>query len=497
MMGFVRYIPLVCILLPLGFGVLTVLFGRMAARVWHVVILLAEGMLSATLFFYLLTEEECVPILSCGGAFRAGVLEAGAALFLCVVLLFTSVGGQGWLDVALSEPMVRRYYIFVDLLLGALMALFYTDGLFAAYVFAEFATACICGLILLDKGGRGLESAIRYLIVSLLGSGLLLLGISMLYDLTGELRLSGLGESVALLYAQGIYRRRLAFGVGLICLGVMVKGAAYPFHMGVFRAYERAGVPDVVVLSCFVPGGFLFLLAKFLYRAVGITLAAELKVTYVLFAFGIAGVVFCMIYAAAQEDMRRMLVFSCLAQTGCVLMGLGIGTVSGVSAAVFQMLSQMSALPLLFLSCGELSSGCGGSGGARTDAGSSRTGVKLAGVSFAAGACSAVGMPLFSGFSAKLLLAQAAVAGGGMIKAVLALAGIVLNTVFGAVCFGRALVRVFARTSSDGAEGGTQGAAMEPSFARLMLVFMVALDLALGCCSRIVADWIEAGLGIF
>ena len=77
-------------------------------------------------------------------------------------------------------------------MLSSLLALIYTNDLFTAYVFVEINTIAGCGMIMIRQKGRSLSSAIRYMILSQLGSGLFLIGLSLLYGVTGHLLMSRL-----------------------------------------------------------------------------------------------------------------------------------------------------------------------------------------------------------------------------------------------------------------------------------------------------------------
>ena len=87
----------------------------------------------------------------------------------------------------------------MNLLLSSLLALIYTNDLFTAYVFVEINTISACGLIMIRQTGRTIEAATRYMIMSLLGSGLLLIGICLLYDLTGHLLMSYIQMEIAII----------------------------------------------------------------------------------------------------------------------------------------------------------------------------------------------------------------------------------------------------------------------------------------------------------
>ena len=140
-----------------------------------------------------------------GNEIRVGPLEAFLALFFCFVMLLSMIGGAFERRAELEQSKENLYYIMVNLLLTSLIALIYTNDLFTAYVFVEINTISACGMIMIKQNGHTLEASVRYMIMSLLGSGMLLLGICFLYGLTGHLLMSNIKESVAKIAAAGTY----------------------------------------------------------------------------------------------------------------------------------------------------------------------------------------------------------------------------------------------------------------------------------------------------
>lgn len=191
-MEFIRNFPFFSILLSLGSGVLTSIMNRKVARLWNTFVLLAVTAMSAVLFVYMLGVGESYTFMMghfpapWGNEIRAGVLEAGMALFFCIVMLLSMKGGEEHIDTEIEETKVNLYYIMINLLLSSLLALIYTNDLFTAYVFVEINTISACGLIMIRQSGRTIEAATRYMIMSSLGSGLLLMGLCVLYDITAS-----------------------------------------------------------------------------------------------------------------------------------------------------------------------------------------------------------------------------------------------------------------------------------------------------------------------
>ena len=211
-MAFVQNFPFMSIILSLFSGPLcSVLDGKWAKKVNTAVIVII-GLMSSCVLGYVSGQGE--PFIYRMGHFpapwgneiRVGVLEAFMAVFFCVIMLLSMAGGVRERLLQIEESKQNLYYIMVNLLLCSLLALIYTNDLFTAYVFVEINTISACGLIMIRQNGRTIEAAARYMIMSLLGSGLLLLGICFLYSVTGHLLMSNIRQQVEMLAASGEYR---------------------------------------------------------------------------------------------------------------------------------------------------------------------------------------------------------------------------------------------------------------------------------------------------
>ena len=211
-MDFVQNFPFFSIFLSMFSGTVSSVLPAKAAKWVNTFVIGAVGCMSAVLLVYLMGKGASYTYMMghfpapWGNEIRAGVLEAGMALFFCVIMLLSMMGGRKKLLGEVEYSKHNLYYILTDLLLSSLLALVYTNDLFTAYVFVEINTISACGLIMIRQNGRTIEAAVRYMIMSLLGSGLLLVGISMLYDMTGHLLMSNIKESVGEIVAHGEYQ---------------------------------------------------------------------------------------------------------------------------------------------------------------------------------------------------------------------------------------------------------------------------------------------------
>ncbi|MDE6914775.1 MAG: sodium:proton antiporter [Lachnospiraceae bacterium] len=503
-MDFIQNFPFFSILLSLGSGVLTSIMSKKAARIWNTFVLIAVSAMSAVLFFYMLVVKTPFVFMMghfpapWGNEIRAGVLEAGMALFFCIIMFLSMKGGEKHIDEEVEETKINLFYIMINLLLSSLLALIYTNDLFTAYVFVEINTLSACGLIMITQHGRTIEAAMRYMIMSSLGSGLLLMGLCILYDITGHLLMSNIKESVAYVYAQGTYNVPLIASIGMICVGLAIKSALYPFHTWLPDAYGYSTVSSAAILSSLVSKGYIFLLIKIFYRVVGFGIIVDSKIVNIFFAFGLLGMIMGSVNAILEKDIRRMVAFSSVAQIGYIYMGFGLGSTFGVVASIFHILSHAATKSLLFIASAGLTDVSDGSRKFEDLVGSGYRN-PVAGLAFSIGACSMVGIPMFSGFISKLLFAQAAVQ-NNLVKLLPTLICLAISTVLNAIYFMRTVICIYTPANVmrykhlKSAVG--RNVKVYPVYT-LSLVLLIMLNMALGCCSQPIVNWIMSGLDMF
>lgn len=501
-MEFVQNFPFICIILSLFSGPLSsILDGKKAKWVNLGVISLITAMSAAVLAFVIRTGEAYVYKMGhfsapWGNEIRVGILEALMALFFCVIMLLCMIGGVREREAEIEESKQNLYYIMVNLLLCSLLALIYTNDLFTAYVFVEINTISACGLIMIKQNGRTIVAATRYMIMSLLGSGMLLLGICFLYGLTGHLLMSNIQEQVRHLHNTGEYHIPLLVSLGLMSVGLAIKSALFPFHSWLPDAYGYSTVSSAAILSSLVSKGYIFLLVKIFYRVIGFNIIDDSKVIHVLFVFGIIGMIMGSVSAIREDNIRRMIAFSSVAQIGYIYMGFGLGTSLGVLASIFHVISHAATKSLLFVSASGITDVSGDSTDffELTGAGYRN---KVAGVAFTVGALSMVGFPMFSGFISKILFAQAAV--GHTYKMLPTVIALAISTVLNTVYFLKTVIRLYTPVKKSvlvKKNYKTITIGQQPLKSAALICF-IALNLILGLFSQPIMTLIEHGLQMF
>ena len=335
-----------------------------------------------------------------------GVLEPLTCGVFSVVLLLSLVGGERELIRDTEEDKRGLYYTMADLVLASLLALAYTNDVFTGYVFIEICTIAACGLLMIRQIGRTTLASVRYMLFSLIGSGLFLLGVIFLYSVTGHLLMPELRQAVAALWASGNCRTALLTAIVLMTVGLCVKSGLFPFHFWMPDTYGASTPTSSCILSGLVSKGYILLLIKLIFRVFGADVFYACGVRNVLYVLGVAGMVVGSVSAMRQNDIVGMIALSSAAQIGYIYMGLGISPELGVTAALFHILTHALTKPALFLSAAKLRRVSGNSRRFRDLQGAAHRD-PIAGAAFAVGAFSMIGLPLTMGFIAKYLLALA------------------------------------------------------------------------------------------
>lgn len=499
-MDFIRNFPFFSIILCMFSGIISsVLDGKKARNICFACVSVVMVLSAAVLFYTVKTGTAFTYMMGhfpapWGNEIRAGILEGVLATTFSVILLLSLVSAYHRTAEDIEETKLNLFYLLIDLLLSSLLAIIYTNDLFTAYVFVEINTIAACGLIMIRQIGRTFGAALRYMVMSLIGSGLFLIGLSLLYTLTGHLLMTPAKEAMAVLIATDNYHMPVLIVLVLMSIGLAIKSGLYPFHSWMPDAYGYSTASASAVLSGLVSKAYIILLIKIFYRVVGLDFIVTSKMMNVLFIFGLVGMMMGSVSAILEKDIRRMIAFSSVAQIGYIYMGIGLGIEQGYVAAVYHILHHAATKALLFISVVGLSNVSGGSK-MFPDLRGAGYRHRSAGVAFTVGSFSMVGLPMFSGFISKYLFATAAMEANPK-KVFLTLVVLAISTILNAIYFIHTVVTIYTPVEDEETEQERRHWHEKP-WVTISLVIFIALNFVLGVYSQPVVELITRGLHMF
>ncbi|MFI3285001.1 MAG: proton-conducting transporter membrane subunit [Erysipelotrichaceae bacterium] len=497
-MSFVQNFPFFTIIMTLSSGVISSVLSEKKARYFTLAVLVAVLIMSLmTLSFVLVNQLSYTYMMGhfdapWGNVIRIGSLETLFASAFTGIMLLSLMGGLKELQRDVEDTKINLYYTLCLLLMSSLLVLIYTNDLFTSYVFVEINTIAACGLVMVRyRRGRALVATMRYLMMSLLGSGLFLIGICILYDLTGHLAMEYIAISVAQLAATGTYAFPLGVTIGLFSMGLAIKSACFPFHTWLPDVYNQSTIASSTILSSIVSKGYIFLLIKIFYRMIGETNNFEMRAANVLFAFGVIAMIFGSYKAMKVKSLKKMLAYSSVAQIGYIFLGIGLGTTYGLIAACMQILIHAITKALLFVSAGGIMNVSNRKQDFVSIQGAGFRD-KLAGFGFIVGSLSMIGLPFFAGFTSKITLATAAI-GEGSTKMIVALIALGISTLMNACYYVPAMMTLYTHPEHPVEYDSSR---RNISYIIAMVSF-IALNFIAGVYGQSLFDMVQNGIMLF
>ena len=393
-------------------ALLLLLWGAFARRAGPVFIAASMGALLAATAAAILGPH--------GRAFNGGLIADTGAAFSKVVIYLASAAfipvGQRWLAARGSE----RFEFPILVILAALgMGMMVAAGdLISLYVSLELQSLSLYILAAFQRDdARSSEAGLKYFVLGALSSGLLLYGTSLIYGFAGSTHFDVIARA-----AQGGAGTGVLFGLVFVICGLAFKVSAAPFHMWTPDVYEGAPTPIVGFFAGAPKLAAMVLLARILSEAFG---DAAPQWRQVLIAMALISVAVGAFAGLAQRNLKRLWAYSSIANIGYALIGLAAAGPAGVQATLLFMVLYVIDVTGFFACLAALNREGRPMETFEDFAGlmRERPGLTLAMTAFC---LSAIGLPPFSGFWAKVFVFQAAMGSNLAAPAVVALVGSVV-----------------------------------------------------------------------
>lgn len=416
-----NFLPLYFVL-PLGAAFLIPIL----AKIWKPFAPLVANLVAFALFVLslygigVIQQTEMVVYKMGGWPPPIGIVMAFDALsaFMTLVIAIVVLSGAIFSVKYLSRYTGQwKFYTLYMLVTAGLMGISITGDLFNMFVWIEISAIASYALVGFGVEADELEASLKYMILGEIAGTLLLLAIALLYARTSTLNLADISMALQPLKQTTFFW----FVLGLLVIAFSVKAALVPFHSWLPDAHPSAPAPISSLLSgIFIKVLGIYTLARLVFNVFGLSRATDPVFFNVLLGIGLLSIVFGGLVALNQQDYKRLLAHSSISQVGYIMVGIGVGNMSGVAGAIFFILAHALAKGLLFLTSGAVVHATG-----------TRDLNKLAGLgegmpttawSYRLGALSLLGMPPLVGFFAKFLIAVGAIQAGMVWLAIVAIA---------------------------------------------------------------------------
>jgi multicomponent Na+:H+ antiporter subunit D len=284
-----------------------------------------------------------------GIEYRVDRLSAFVLLIVSAMASLVMLYARRSVEDEIPADRAARFYGAFLLAFAGLLGIVATGDAFNVFVFLEISSLASYALISMGRDRRALNAAFQYLIMGTIGATFILIGIGFLYMMTGTLNMQDLAARLPAVEDTRTVRAGFAF----LTVGIGLKLALFPLHLWLPNAYAYA--PSIVsaFLAATATKVALYVMLRFMIGLFGADFALhEMPLDKILLVLGLLGILSASLIAIYQTDVKRMFAYSSVAQIGYMVLGIGVATATGVTAAILHLFNHALMKGTLFLALG-------------------------------------------------------------------------------------------------------------------------------------------------
>ncbi|MEL6347344.1 MAG: monovalent cation/H+ antiporter subunit D family protein [Myxococcota bacterium] len=408
----IHHLPVLQIIVPLIAAPTLVFLGKRLAWIFSTAVSFISLAISIGLLS-LATAGEPIYYKLGGWAAPVGIVYkvdlANSLMLLIVSMVAAVVMVYARQSVAHEIPRDRHHFFYSALLLcmTGLMGIAITGDAFNVFVFLEISSLSAYALIAMGRSPRALTAAYRYLVIGTIGGTFILLGIGMLYMMTGTLNMEDLAARIPAVAEKSTVRAAFAF----MTVGSLIKLALVPLHFWLPNCYTYA--PSVVsaFLSATATKISFYVLLRIIFTIFGVSLLAQtMKMEALLMFLSLVAIVGCSMVAIYQSNVKRLLAYSSLAQIGYFVLGLSLNNETALTGSLIHLFNHALMKGGLFMVMGCVAYRLGGT--RMQDMAGLGKRMPFTMFAFVLGGLGMIGVPLTAGFVSKWYLVLGAIEAG-------------------------------------------------------------------------------------
>ena len=359
------------------------------------------------------------------------LISDGASRLMAVILAGLSFAStlyaKALIEMEINPKDHARTYGAWLLAMGGLLGLVMTADAFNLFVFLEISALSAVTLVAMGAGvdRRALVAAYNYLIIGAIGATFYVIGVGFCYAVTGTLNMADLAQRLPEATTAPVF-----VGLAFMVTGMMVKAAAFPVHMWLPAAYGYAPSAVSSLLSAIATIAAIYVLARIVFTIFGgLPDVTDLILKWVILPLSIMAMFAGTILAIYENDLKKLLAQSSIAQIGYITLAFSIASISSISAGFIHMANHAIIKGGLFMAVGAMAVAIGKRANINTIAGLGRAMPWTSSAMLICG-LSLIGLPLTAGFISKVYLILAVLDAGLMAITALILISSALSVLY-------------------------------------------------------------------
>jgi len=281
-----------------------------------------------------------------------GIALSVGAFSSLVLLIVTGAGAAAMLA---ARPSIDRqielerqpmFYSAWLLALAGLAGIAVSADAFNIFVFMEISSLASYVLIAGGPDRRALPAVFKYLIMGTIGATFYLIGVGLVYMMTGTLNLADMEARIV----NVTDINPILVAAGFITIGLALKAAVFPLHVWLPNAYAHAPHMVTVFLAACATKVAIYVLIRFDFVVFQANLVNhDLQFSLFLLPLALLGILVASAVAMFEGHIKRLLAMSSVAQIGYIILGASFTSVAGLTAASAHMFNHALAKGGLFL----------------------------------------------------------------------------------------------------------------------------------------------------
>jgi multicomponent Na+:H+ antiporter subunit D len=348
-------LPALQVVVPLIAAPLCVLL-RHALAAWLVALAVSAVSLAISIALFLQVQASGTISYLLGSwaapwgiEYRVDAVNAPFLVLVCAIAVVVVAFARRSVEAEIGRAEHYLFWAVWLLCLAGLLGVAITGDAFNIFVFIEISSLATYVLIALGRDRRALVAAYQYLIMGTIGATFIVIGIGLLYLMTGTLNLADLAARIGDVRHVRPELAALAF----LTVGISLKLALFPLHLWLPNAYAYAPSVAAAFLAATATKIALYLLLRFGYTVFGQSqVLASLPLGSMLMLLSLAAMLIASTVAIFQSDVKRMFAYSSIAQIGHITLGVSLASTTGLTGGIVHVFNHALAKGSIFLLLG-------------------------------------------------------------------------------------------------------------------------------------------------
>ena len=360
-----------------------------------------------------------------GIEYRIDKLNAFLLLIISCISTVVLFAAQTSIEKEIPKDKHIYFYVLYLLSLTGMLGIVATGDAFNVFVFLEISSLSAYALIGMGKKRQALWASYQYLIMGTIGATFILIGIGLMYQMTGTLNMYDLSQRLP----EVAQSRTVLAAFAFVIVGVCLKLAMFPLHLWLPNAYTYAPSIVTAFFAATATKVAVYLLIRFTFSVFGISFSfTTIPLQAIFMALGLIGIFVASTTAIYQSNVKQLFAYSSIAQIGYMIVGFSLSTVTGLTATLLHMFNHALMKGAIFLALAAVIYRVG-----NVELNNLRGLGRQMPMTMAAiviGGLSLIGVPLTVGFVSKWYLLMALIGQGWWPVAALILLGSMLAVIY-------------------------------------------------------------------